>query len=126
MLVLALVLLAALWELYKLVIPAVGDARRSRPARRGRGDVAAPGAGLLQEREHHHRRQPQGQDQTVKIAQQTENQDGDTVLTRAPEGLAYTDDYAQKALDALKASGDTDVTGTDFKPTTVKLNPGGA
>jgi NitT/TauT family transport system substrate-binding protein len=65
-------------------------------------------------------------DQTVKIAQQTKNQDGDTVLTKAPEGLAYTNDYAQKALDALKASGDADVNGTDFKPITVKLNPGGA
>jgi len=65
-------------------------------------------------------------DQTVKIAQQTKNQDGDTVLSKAPEGLAYTNDYAQKALDALKGSGDADVTGTDFKPITVKLNPGGA
>jgi NitT/TauT family transport system substrate-binding protein len=65
-------------------------------------------------------------DQTVKIAQQTKNQDGDTVLTKAPEGLAYTNDYAQKALDALKASGGADVTGSDFKPITVKLNPGGA
>jgi hypothetical protein len=34
--------------------------------------------------------------------------------------------YAQKAIDALKASGDADVNGTDFKPITVKLNPGGA
>jgi NitT/TauT family transport system substrate-binding protein len=65
-------------------------------------------------------------DQTVKIAQQTKNQDGDTVLTKAPEGLAYTNDYAQKALDALKSSGDADVNGTDFKPITVKLNAGGA
>jgi NitT/TauT family transport system substrate-binding protein len=65
-------------------------------------------------------------DQTVKIAQQTKNQDGDTVLTKAPEGLAYTNDYAQKALDALKGEGDADVTGAEFKPITVKLNAGGA
>jgi NitT/TauT family transport system substrate-binding protein len=65
-------------------------------------------------------------DQTVKIAQQTKNQDGDTVLTKAPEGLAYTNDYAQKALDALKGEGDADVTGADFKPITVKLNAGGS
>jgi NitT/TauT family transport system substrate-binding protein len=65
-------------------------------------------------------------DQTVKIAQQTKNQDGDTVLTKAPEGLAYTNDYAQKALANLKATGGADVTGTDFKPITVKLNAGGS
>ena len=65
-------------------------------------------------------------DQTVDVASSTKNADGDTVLTKAPEGLAYTNDYAQKALDALKADGDADVTGTDFKPITVKLNPGGA
>jgi NitT/TauT family transport system substrate-binding protein len=65
-------------------------------------------------------------DQTVKIAQQTKNQDGDTVLSKAPEGLAYTNDYAQKALDALKGEGDADVTGAEFKPITVKLNAGGA
>ena len=61
-------------------------------------------------------------DQTVKVASSTKNADGDTVLTKAPEGLAYTNDYAQKALDALKAGG-VDVTGTDFKPITVKLTP---
>ena len=42
-------------------------------------------------------------DQTVKVASSTKNADGDTVLTKAPEGLAYTNDYAQKALQALKA-----------------------
>ena len=56
----------------------------------------------------------------------TKNADGDTVLTKEPEGLAYTNDYVQKALDALKADGDVDVVGTDFKPITVKLNAGGA
>jgi NitT/TauT family transport system substrate-binding protein len=65
-------------------------------------------------------------DQTVSVASSTKNADGDTVLTKAPEGLAYTNDYAQKALDALKADGDADVNGTGFKPITVKLNPGGA
>ena len=64
-------------------------------------------------------------DQTVKVASSTKNADGDTVLTKAPEGLAYTNDYAQKALDALKEA-NVDVTGSDFKPITVKLNPGGA
>ncbi len=64
-------------------------------------------------------------DQTVKIAQQTKNQDGDTVLTKPPEGLAYTNDYATKALAALKEGG-ADTTGSDFKPITVTLKAGGA
>lgn len=64
-------------------------------------------------------------DQTVKVASEAKNADGDTVLTKAPEGLAYTNDYAQKAVDALKAEG-VDVNGTDFKPIEVKLAAGGA
>jgi NitT/TauT family transport system substrate-binding protein len=64
-------------------------------------------------------------DQTVKIAEQTKNQDGDTVLTKPPEGLAYTNDYATKALAALKEEG-ADTTGADFKPIAVTLKPGGA
>jgi NitT/TauT family transport system substrate-binding protein len=64
-------------------------------------------------------------DQTVKIAQSTKNADGDTVLTKAPEGLAYTNDYAQKADAALKEAG-VDTTGADFKPITVQLKAGGA
>src|SRR5215211_6399595 len=53
-------------------------------------------------------------DQTVKIAQTTKNAEGDTVLTKSPEGLAYTNDYAEKALQEL---GDEDTKGEDFKPT---------
>jgi NitT/TauT family transport system substrate-binding protein len=64
-------------------------------------------------------------DQTVRIAQGTKNADGDTVLSKAPEGLAYTNDYAQKAVDALKEES-VDTTGQDFQPITVKLNPGGS
>ena len=63
--------------------------------------------------------------QTVKIAQETKNADGDTVLTKAPEGLAYTNDYAQKALDALGEE-NAETTGADFEPIEVKLEPGGA
>jgi NitT/TauT family transport system substrate-binding protein len=62
-------------------------------------------------------------DQTVKIAQSTKNADGDTVLTKAPEGLAYTNDYAEKALAAIT---DADTKGTDYKPETVTLKAGGA
>jgi NitT/TauT family transport system substrate-binding protein len=64
-------------------------------------------------------------DQTVKIAEQTKNADGDTVLKKPPEGLAYTNDYAAKALAALKEQG-VDTTGSDFKPITVTLKAGGA
>ena len=55
----------------------------------------------------------------------TKNQTGATVLTKAPDGLAYTNDYVEKALDELKAEG-VDVNGTAFKPLTVTLNEGGA
>ena len=64
-------------------------------------------------------------DQTVTIAQGTKNAEGKTVLTKAPEGLAYTNDYVNKALDDLKTAG-VDATGASFKPLTVTLNEGGA
>jgi NitT/TauT family transport system substrate-binding protein len=64
-------------------------------------------------------------DRTVKIAQGTKNAEGKTVLTKAPDKDAYTNVYAQKAIDALKAQG-MDVTGSTFKPVTVTLNAGGA
>jgi NitT/TauT family transport system substrate-binding protein len=62
---------------------------------------------------------------TVQIAQKTKNAEGATVLTKAPEGTAYTNDYVQKALDKLASEG-VDVTGASFKPETVTLNAGGA
>jgi NitT/TauT family transport system substrate-binding protein len=64
-------------------------------------------------------------DQTVKVASEAKNADGKTVLSKPPEGLAYTNDYAQKAVDALKKEG-ADTTGADFKPITVTLKAGGA
>jgi NitT/TauT family transport system substrate-binding protein len=64
-------------------------------------------------------------DQTVAVAQKTKNADGKTVLTAAPTGLAYTNDYTVKALAELKKMG-LDTTGTNFKPITVTLNPGGS
>jgi NitT/TauT family transport system substrate-binding protein len=68
---------------------------------------------------------PQAWNRTVDIALKTKNAEGKTVLTKQPEGLAYTNDYAQKALDELKKQ-NVDVTGTSFKPMTVTLNAGGA
>ncbi len=64
-------------------------------------------------------------DQTVTVASSTKNADGATVLTKAPDASAYTNDYTTKALDKLKAMG-LDTTGAGFKPTTVTLNAGGS
>ena len=63
--------------------------------------------------------------QTVDISQTTKNQTGDTVLTKAPEGLAYTNDYINQAITQAKAAG-IDVNGTAFQPKEVTLNAGGA
>ena len=43
--------------------------------------------------------------QTVDIAQTTKNAEGDTVLTKAPEGTAYTNEYVEKALDEADGRG---------------------
>ena len=64
-------------------------------------------------------------DQTVSVAQSAKNAQGQTVLTKAPEGEAYTNEYVEKALANLKGAG-VDTTGESFQPITVKLNPGGA
>ncbi|MBG0562935.1 ABC transporter substrate-binding protein [Actinoplanes sp. NEAU-A11] len=62
--------------------------------------------------------------QTVDLSQTTKNQTGDTVLTKAPEGLAYTNDYINQAIEQAKAAG-VDVTGSSFQPATVTLEEGG-
>jgi NitT/TauT family transport system substrate-binding protein len=64
-------------------------------------------------------------DQTIRIAQQTKNADGATVLKGAPKGEAYTNEFTVKALSNLKGMG-LDTTGANFKPITVTLNPGGS
>jgi NitT/TauT family transport system substrate-binding protein len=63
--------------------------------------------------------------QTVDISMTTKNQTGDTVLKKAPEGLAYTNDYVNQAITQAKAAG-VDVNGASFQPTTVTLEAGGA
>jgi NitT/TauT family transport system substrate-binding protein len=63
--------------------------------------------------------------QTVDLSLTTKNQTGDTVLTKQPEGLAYTNDYMKQAVDQAKAAG-IDVNGTSFQPVTVTLNAGGS
>ncbi len=62
---------------------------------------------------------------TVDLSMTTKNQDGQTVLTKKPEGTAYTNEYVQKAIDQLTAAG-TDVVGSGFTPATVTLTEGGA
>ena len=63
--------------------------------------------------------------QTVEIAGIAKNAEGATVLTKAPEGQAYTNEYAEKALAELKDAGE-DVTGEGFEPIEVQLKEGGA
>ena len=61
---------------------------------------------------------------TVQVAMNTKNADGKTVITKAPDSSAYTNDYVTKALDALKEQG-VDVVGSGFSPITVPLQAGG-
>lgn len=56
--------------------------------------------------------------QTADISQQF------AVIKAAPKDGVYRTDLAQKALDALKASG-ADVTGANYKPQTVEITKGG-
>lgn len=67
---------------------------------------------------------PADWNRTVQIAMGTRNADGKTVITKAPDAASYTNDYVNKALTDLKASG-VDVTGTNFTPLAVTLQPGG-
>jgi NitT/TauT family transport system substrate-binding protein len=62
---------------------------------------------------------------TVELSQSTKNQDGKTVLTKKPEGQAFTNEFVQKAIDKAKSAG-VDVMGSSFSPQQVTLNAGGA
>ena len=62
---------------------------------------------------------------TVAVAKGTKNADGDTVIKDDPDADAHTNEYAQKAVDELKAEG-VDVVGSSFAPVTVTLNAGGS
>jgi len=64
-------------------------------------------------------------DRTVQIAREAKNAEGATVLSAEPEGLAFTNEYAEKALAELKDAGE-DVTGDGFEPVDVELKEGGA
>jgi NitT/TauT family transport system substrate-binding protein len=62
---------------------------------------------------------------TVQIAQETKNLEGATVLTKAPEGTAFTNDIVTAALGLLAGEG-IDTTGAAYAPIEVTLNPGGS
>ena len=63
-------------------------------------------------------------DRTAEIASGTKNLDGATVLTKAPDAEAYTNDIVTEALKQLTAAG-IDVSGSSFAPATVELTEGG-
>jgi NitT/TauT family transport system substrate-binding protein len=63
--------------------------------------------------------------QTVDIALGTKNEQGATIITKAPPETAKDTSYVTKALEELRAEG-VDVDGKGFQPITVELQPGGA
>ena len=64
-------------------------------------------------------------DRTAKIAQETKNLEGSTVLTKAPDAEAYTNDIVTAALALLDGMG-VDTKGSSFTPIDVTLNEAGA
>jgi NitT/TauT family transport system substrate-binding protein len=63
-------------------------------------------------------------DRTVKIASETPNLEGATVITKPADAGAYTNEIVDAALKELKDEG-VDVVGNDWKRIDVTLNPGG-
>lgn len=62
---------------------------------------------------------------TVDIASGTKNLEGATVLTKAPDAEAWTNDIVNEAIKQLEAE-KVDVKGSSFAPITVELTEGGA
>jgi len=67
---------------------------------------------------------PASWDRTVGIAIETKNLEGATVLTAAPDGESYTNQFAEAANATLEAEG-LNTTGDAFAPIEVTLNEGG-
>jgi len=63
-------------------------------------------------------------DRTVTLSLEAKNLEGGTVLTKAPDAEAHTNDIVTAAL-ALLADMGVDTTGSAFAPITVTLNEGG-
>ena len=64
-------------------------------------------------------------DRSAKLAQETKNLEGSTVLTAAPDAEAYTNDIVTAALAILDGLG-VDTKGSSFAPIDVTLNEAGA
>jgi NitT/TauT family transport system substrate-binding protein len=64
-------------------------------------------------------------DRTATLSQETKNLEGGTVLTKAPDADAYTNDIIDAAHALLTELG-VDINGDDFTPGTVTLTEGGA
>ena len=64
-------------------------------------------------------------DRTAKLSQETKNLEGGTVLTKAPDADAYTNDIVKNAQTLLGTLG-VDINGAGFTPATVTLTEGGA
>jgi NitT/TauT family transport system substrate-binding protein len=64
-------------------------------------------------------------DRTATLSQQTKNLEGGTVLTKAPDADAYTNDIVTGAQALLGTLG-VDINGSSFAPETVTLTEGGA
>ncbi len=63
-------------------------------------------------------------DQTVKVAGETKNAEGATVLTKPVDAAAFSNDFVMKSHEAWGAAG-VDVKGAGFTAATVTLNEGG-
>jgi NitT/TauT family transport system substrate-binding protein len=63
-------------------------------------------------------------DQTLKVAAETKNAEGATVLTKPVDASAFNNDFVKKSHEAWKAAG-VDVMGAGYAGTTVVLNEGG-
>jgi NitT/TauT family transport system substrate-binding protein len=64
-------------------------------------------------------------DRTATLSQQTKNLEGGTVLTKAPDADAFTNDIVKSAQTLLGTLG-VDIDGSSFTPATVTLTEGGA
>ena len=64
-------------------------------------------------------------DRTAKLSQETKNLEGGTVLTKAPDAGAFTNDIVKNAQTLLGTLG-VDINGAGFTPATVTLTEGGA
>jgi len=62
---------------------------------------------------------------TAQLSLETKNLEGGTVLTKAPDAEAYTNDIVTEAMAILQGLG-VDVIGSSYAPITVELKEGGA